>query len=68
MKQILILLIIAFGFLPIQGEAKSCDTIFAESHFTDIDRKDYPKCVNRWTYLTNKIKRDYINNSYKYAK
>ena len=71
MKTILIIALFIFGLLPMQADAlyyNYCDKIFSESHFTDIERKDYPNCTNRFQYLTNKIKRDFINNYTKYEK
>lgn len=63
MKTTIILLILAFGLLPMQSEAKTdCDSLFVNNSYTQIDRKSYPECVNRWTYMSNQIKRSFSNS------
>lgn len=71
MRIIIIIALFIFGLLPMQADAlyyNYCDKLFSESHFTDISRKDMPDCTNRFQYLTNKIKRDFISNYKKYEK
>ena len=51
MKIILIVLLIAITVPQVDAKSK-CDTLFQDSYFTQIERKDYPECIKRWEVLT----------------
>ena len=51
MKILLIVLLIAITVPQVDAKSK-CDTLFQDSYFTQIERKDYPECVKRWDVLT----------------
>lgn len=38
-----------------------CDKLFSDSHFVAIDREYTKLCNNRFQFLSNKIKRQFIN-------
>lgn len=62
MKVIISIAILAMYFLPVQTEAKApfnsdfCDKIFSSSFFMEVSG-DFTECKNRFTFLTNSIKR-----------
>lgn len=51
MKILLIVLLIAITVPQVDAKSK-CDTLFQDSYFTQIERKDYPECIKRWEVLT----------------
>ena len=50
MKILITIAIIAMMIPSVDAKSK-CDTLFQDSYFTQIERKDYPECVKRWDVL-----------------